>query len=293
MIKISICIPTYNAEKFIRTTISSCLQQSQAPYEILLSDDGSSDRTADILTEYANYPNVKIISPPQRLGIGDHYRYLSMSASGTHAVFLSCDDALHPQFVEIATHELEKTHQVSMLAFGGFSCNANLQPQSRFGLSYPTTLLESSNGFHHFLKSCTYILSTCVWNCSFLQKLKPLPTEAGLATDWYWALVAGLKSEIRLSRHALGYYRYHDTNSSHSNPERLKNHAIKMLNYLSANYNLTENLKTELELRLKSLTINSSQQVDFPSKSSWMGSTKELFKRLMAYSFTNHPDFLQ
>ncbi|KRH98381.1 hypothetical protein ASL19_12210 [Cylindrospermopsis sp. CR12] len=43
-LKISICIPTYNAEKFIRTTISSCLEQTQAPYEILLSDDGSSDR---------------------------------------------------------------------------------------------------------------------------------------------------------------------------------------------------------------------------------------------------------
>jgi glycosyltransferase involved in cell wall biosynthesis len=41
---ISICIPTYNAEKFIRTTIASCLQQTQSAYEILLSDDGSGDR---------------------------------------------------------------------------------------------------------------------------------------------------------------------------------------------------------------------------------------------------------
>ncbi|WP_435184047.1 glycosyltransferase family 2 protein [Cylindrospermopsis raciborskii G7] len=293
-LKISICIPTYNAEKFIRTTISSCLEQTQAPYEILLSDDGSGDRTADILTEYINYPRVKIISPPQRLGIGDHYRYLSMSAAGTHAVFLSCDDALHPKFVEIATSELAKTPQVSMLAFGGFSCNANLRPQSRFGLSYPAKLLESPNGFNHFIKSCTYILSTCVWNCSFLQELKPLPKEAGLTTDWYWALLAGIKSDIRLSRHALGYYRYHDTNSSHSNPERWKNHAIEMLNYLARNYELTPALQSQIDQKLPTLMVNLSEAEPTISQSPLkIKNLKEILKGFLVHSFVNHPDFLQ
>jgi len=291
---ISICIPTYNAEKFIRTTITSCLSQTQAPYEILLSDDGSGDRTSDILTEYAHYPHVKIISPPQRLGIGTHYRYLSMSASGTHAVFLSCDDALHPDFVQIAIRELQKTPKVSMLAFGGFSCNANLQPQSRFGLSYPTRLLEPPNGFNHFIQSCTYILSTCVWNCEFLQKLNHLPTEAGLATDWYWSLVAGLESHIRLSRQPLGYYRYHDTNSSHSNPERWKSHAIEMLKYLDINHVLNESLQSQLEQRLKSLTTNSSDEEKLISKSPGkIKQLKEALKRLFVHTSITHPDFLQ
>jgi hypothetical protein len=291
---ISICIPTYNAEKFIRTTITSCLQQTQSPYEILLSDDGSSDRTADILTEYTNYPHVKIISPPQRLGIGDHYRYLSMSASGTHAVFLSCDDALHPNFVQIATRELQKTPAVTMLAFGGFSCNANLQPQSRFGLSYPTRLLEPPNGFTHFIQSCTYILSTCVWNCEFLQQLDHLPTAAGLATDWYWALEAGLKSQIRLSRQPLGYYRYHDTNSSHSNPQRWKNHAIEMLNYLAKNHELTPALQSQIDQRLQTLIVNLSEPEKTISQSPLkIKNLKEIFKRFLVHSFVTHPDFLQ
>ncbi|WP_414530441.1 glycosyltransferase [Nodularia chucula] len=288
---ISICIPTYNAEKFIRTTITSCLSQTQAPYEILLSDDGSGDRTSDILTEYAHYPHVKIISPPQRLGIGAHYRYLSMSASGTHAVFLSCDDALHPDFVQVATRELQKTPEISMLAFGGFSCNANLQPQSRFGLSYPTHLLEPPNGFNHFIHSCTYILSTCVWNCEFLQKLNPLPTEAGLATDWYWSLVAGLESHIRLSRQPLGYYRYHDANSSHSNPERWKNHAIEMLNYLAMNHDLTEGLQRQIDQRLQALMIKSVKQTK--NSPVVIEKLKELLKSFLVNIFTNHPAFIK
>ncbi|QIR37995.1 glycosyltransferase [Tolypothrix sp. PCC 7910] len=294
MTKISICIPTYNAEKFIRTTIASCLQQTQAPWEILLSDDGSGDRTPAILSEYASSPNVKIISPPQHLGIGEHYRYLSMSASGTHAVFLSCDDALHPDFVQVATRELQKTPNIAMLAFGGYSCNANLQPLSRFGLSYPTRVLEPPNGFIHFIPSCTYILSTCVWNCEFLQQLDPLPTKAGLVTDWYWSLVAGLQCPIRLSRQALGYYRYHDTNSSHSNPERWKNHAIEMINYLAMNHELTENLPSQIKHELQSITISFSEQKKVVAKSPLMlRKVKEMFKSLMVNNFVNHPNFLQ
>lgn len=291
---ISICIPTYNAEKFIRTTVISCLMQTHPPFEILLSDDGSSDRTPDILAEYASYPHVKIISPPQRLGIGDHYRYLSMSASGTHAVFLSCDDALHPEFIHVARRELQKTPEVAMLAFGGFSCEANLQPQSRFGLSYPTKLFEPPNGFNHFIQDCTYILSTCVWHCEFLQQLDPLPTQAGLATDWYWSLEAGLKSHIRLSRQPLGYYRYHDTNSSHSNRERLINHSIEMLNYFAIHHELTENLQCKINQRLLAFAPSSLQHGRILPKSTLMiNKAKEMFKRLMAHAFVWHPDFLQ
>ncbi|MBD2209707.1 glycosyltransferase [Nostoc linckia FACHB-104] len=294
MTKISICIPTYNAEKFIRTTIASCLQQTQAPWEILLSDDGSGDRTPAILSEYASSPNVKIISPPQHLGIGEHYRYLSMSASGTHAVFLSCDDALHPDFVQVATRELHKTPNIAMLAFGGYSCNANLQPLSRFGLSYPTRVLEPPNGFIHFIPSCTYILSTCVWNCEFLQQLDPLPTKAGLVTDWYWSLMAGLHCPIRLSRQALGYYRYHDTNSSHSHPERWKNHGIEMLNYLAMNQELTEALNSQIFQTLESIATSSSLPINIISYSHFtIKSIKETLKRWLVYRFRNHPDFLR
>jgi glycosyltransferase involved in cell wall biosynthesis len=43
--QISICIPTYNGEKFIARTIQSVLDQTFSNFEIIVSDDGSTDKT--------------------------------------------------------------------------------------------------------------------------------------------------------------------------------------------------------------------------------------------------------
>ena len=46
---ISICIPTFNGEKYIHQTIRSVLNQTFRDFEIVISDDGSTDRTLEIV----------------------------------------------------------------------------------------------------------------------------------------------------------------------------------------------------------------------------------------------------
>src|SRR5215472_16680430 len=105
---ISICIPGYNAERYIRTTLESCLKQRVAPYEIVLSDAGSTDKTWAIMESYRRARGVRLCPPKGHLGIGGHYLHLLSEARGTHAVFLSCDDALHTDFVGDAASELSR-----------------------------------------------------------------------------------------------------------------------------------------------------------------------------------------
>ena len=50
--KISIIVPAYNVEKYIRRCIDSILEQTYENFELLLVDDGSTDSTFDILNEY-------------------------------------------------------------------------------------------------------------------------------------------------------------------------------------------------------------------------------------------------
>ena len=52
---ISILIPAYNAEKTIKRTLDSILNQTLLPFEIVIVNDGSTDKTQDILNEYENY----------------------------------------------------------------------------------------------------------------------------------------------------------------------------------------------------------------------------------------------
>ena len=60
--QISICIPTYNGEKFIARTIQSALDQTFSNFEIIISDDGSTDKTLEIVRSFNDSRIVRIDS---------------------------------------------------------------------------------------------------------------------------------------------------------------------------------------------------------------------------------------
>lgn len=60
-VKISIGIPIYNAERFLEFSIKSVLNQSFKEFELILSDDGSTDGSLEITSSF-NDPRIRIIS---------------------------------------------------------------------------------------------------------------------------------------------------------------------------------------------------------------------------------------
>lgn len=59
---VSIVIPVYNDEEVIAGALDSCLRQTLAAIEVIVVDDASSDRTADVVQQYAERdPRVRII----------------------------------------------------------------------------------------------------------------------------------------------------------------------------------------------------------------------------------------
>ncbi len=67
MLKISIMIPAYNSAKTIRESIESAISQTCRHREIVVVDDGSTDDTVAIASEY---PGVRVERNPENLGIG-------------------------------------------------------------------------------------------------------------------------------------------------------------------------------------------------------------------------------
>ena len=57
---ISIIVPVYNGETYLARCLDSLLDQTYAPIEILVVNDGSQDRTAEILSQYDQYPQIKV-----------------------------------------------------------------------------------------------------------------------------------------------------------------------------------------------------------------------------------------
>ena len=63
--KISVIIPVYNAEKYLRETLDSVIKQSYNNWEILLIENGSKDKSPEIIREYeAQYPGIHMLKGP-------------------------------------------------------------------------------------------------------------------------------------------------------------------------------------------------------------------------------------
>jgi len=95
---VSIVLPTYNGEKYVRETIQSLVSQTYKNIELVISDDGSTDATVDIIQEYAaKYPFIKVNLSPKNLGIAANYNLAVRMASGEIAIGIGHDDLLPPE----------------------------------------------------------------------------------------------------------------------------------------------------------------------------------------------------
>ena len=100
MKKISVVIPVYNGEHFIKRCIDSILNQTYTNWELVIVDDGSTDSTVDILEEYQNKDDRINYYVQNNNGAGSA-RNLGMSyVSGEYLVFVDSDDWIEPQYFE-------------------------------------------------------------------------------------------------------------------------------------------------------------------------------------------------
>jgi glycosyltransferase involved in cell wall biosynthesis len=100
MIKISIIAPVYNAEKYLSQCIDSVLSQTVTDFELLLIDDGSSDRSGNICDEYAR-KDFRVQVFHKRNGGVSSARNLGIDkAQGEWITFVDSDDRLENTFLE-------------------------------------------------------------------------------------------------------------------------------------------------------------------------------------------------
>ena len=101
MCKVSIIVPIYNAEQYIKRCLDALANQSLDDYEVILINDGSTDGTLDILNKYnIRYPNIfKVISIPNG-GQGKARNEGIKYAKGEFLAFADSDDFMEPGMYE-------------------------------------------------------------------------------------------------------------------------------------------------------------------------------------------------
>ena len=114
--KVSVVIPCFNYEQYVGLAIQSVLDQTHGAYEIIVVDDGSHDRSREIISRFP----VKLICQPN-YGVACARNEGAKNATGDYIIFLDADDELDRFYIEKTLKETQGDTQIvytDMLMFG-------------------------------------------------------------------------------------------------------------------------------------------------------------------------------
>lgn len=181
-VKISVIIPAYNAEPYIAQAIESCLQQTEPPEEIVVVDDGSTDRTAEIAERYSSA--VRVIRLGKNCGLCVARNRAIEASTGDWIAFLDADDWFSLRKFELLRQCIRENPN-AVLVYSGHQL-AFVDGSEREGTFVPPEEMSWRIRYHCPLQICTVMLRREA--CDAVGGFDPLYTRV---EDWdLWLRVA-------------------------------------------------------------------------------------------------------
>ena len=151
--KVSVIVPVYNCEPYLRRCIDSILSQSFGDFELILVDDGSQDRSGDILDGYAAKDDRVTVVHQENGGPAAARNAGLQVATCPYVYFPDSDDVLEPSLLETVIPKMEAGYD--MVVFG-FRATPPLNKEEQIKMAYPVqkareVLLNSDEDKYAFL----------------------------------------------------------------------------------------------------------------------------------------------
>lgn len=106
-VKYSILVPTWNKLEYLKHTLESIINQDYENFELIISDDFSTDGTSDYLAQLKN-KRVKLVKPPFKLTQAKNYEFILGHATGEWISIIGDDDGVLPNFFKILDQTIAK-----------------------------------------------------------------------------------------------------------------------------------------------------------------------------------------
>lgn len=121
---VSIGLAVYNGESFIARAIDSVQKQSYPHWELIIVNDGSIDKTANIISEYREQ-RIKLINNPKNLGVTPSRNKYLQAANGKYIAIIDADDEWHETKLEKQVHFLETHPDHALCGAYAYRTNGN------------------------------------------------------------------------------------------------------------------------------------------------------------------------
>ena len=210
---ISVIVPIYNMEPFLRRCVTSIINQTFEDLEIILVNDGSTDTSGDIIREIAAEDSrVKVISQTNQ-GVSAARNEGLKAAKGKYIGFVDADDYIKPDMYENLLNALVK-YQADIACCGYQTVFENGQINSN-GLEGLQTVMDRNSYIMHLFDAPRTVLQS-LWNKLFIRgKITEYFNEAFTIcedSDFLINYVLNIKTAVIV--HKVGYCIYQNEKSA-------------------------------------------------------------------------------
>lgn len=226
---ISVCIATFNGEKFIKEQIKSILEQTEQVDEIIISDDNSTDRTLEIIKEF-NDKRIKILKNKTK-GIISNFETALENVKGEYIFIADQDDIWIENKVELTLKILKEydlvIHDAELID----------SDKNKIGNKTYFQIINSKKGILRNIYKCRYLGCCMAFNRKVLNKALGF-SRKNIMHDIWIGLVAEKYGKVYFYDKCLIKYRRHGNNLSFASEKSKRSLKEKIRD----RYNLVRNI---------------------------------------------------
>ena len=218
-VRVSVVVCTYNGEKYLRDQLQSILSQTRPPDEVIISDDGSTDSTLEIIGEFTSSssgpqrPGWRVETRRTPLGVSGNFASALTKARGEFIALSDQDDVWEPERLEKGLAHFDDgvllVHSDATLIDASGSPTGTLMSALRLTSSERRNLL-SGRALDALLRRNVVTGATTIIRSSLLEQALPIPE--GWVHDEWLALVAAAQGGVVFQEDPLIRYRQHGNN---------------------------------------------------------------------------------
>jgi len=225
--KISVALCTYNGERYIREQLNSIINQTLPPYELIISDDHSTDATLSVITgviAQVDFP-VKVFIQNSNVGVNENFASAISMCTGEYIALADQDDVWHTEKLQRFSEEFSKFGEsIPPLLYSDLKLIDGQGNTLRKRFSEAVRLDRAGGrlwlklAFGNFIPGCSM-----VFDRRYVKDILPIPSEA-ILHDWWIALVISMTGGLHYIDSELMSYRIHRNNTQgmHSFKRTLK-----------------------------------------------------------------------
>ena len=205
---VSIAMCTYNGEQFLHAQLDSLLAQTYCNFEIIISDDASTDKTVSILQEYAQkFNQLHFHVNENNIGYNKNFEKIISFCSAQYIAFSDQDDIWEPNKIEIMMKQWPKGSKFIYSLSGNFTGNDFVNRTEA-----PNVVYTDIDDVHKLVFNSPVHGHACMFKKELVSLCIPFPEN--IFYDWWISMHAVATGTIGCVPQVLTWHRIHQNNSS-------------------------------------------------------------------------------